>query len=370
MEANYKETNSISASLKSYPMNGGEGPNSYANNSSLYQKRGLDIAKTFLYEEINKKLDVKLLCSSSNSFNIADLGCSVGPNTFLTIQNIIEAIKFNFQSQNLNPNTIEFQVFFNDHTLNDFNTLFKSLPSDRNYFAAGVPGTFHGSLFPKASLHFVHSSYSIQWLSKAPDEVQDEGSLAWNKGRILQDGSEDVEKAYASQFADDMVSFLRARAMEIVPGGFMALLLPCIPHGANPSNCSLIANLELMGSCLMDLAKRGLVEEAKVDSFNLPLYFATKQEIELLIQRNGCFKIKRMEQMERLMGDITRPTVEKFALLMRAGFEGIIKQHFGSHEFIEELFNHYTDKLIDHGLFLDSSYMPMFDLFVFLNRIK
>ncbi|XP_031285284.1 loganic acid O-methyltransferase-like isoform X2 [Pistacia vera] len=342
MEANYKETNSISASLKSYPMNGGEGPYSYANNSSLYQKRGLDIAKTFLYEEITKKLDVKLLCSSSNSFNIADLGCSVGPNTFLTIQNIIEAIKFNFQSQNLNPNTIEFQVFFNDHTLNDFNTLFKSLPSDRNYFAAGVPGTFHGSLFPKASLHFVHSSYSIQWLSKAPDEVQDQGSLAWNKGRILQDGSEDVEKAYASQFADDMVSFLRARAMEIVPGGFMALLLPCIPHGANPSNCSLIANLELMGSCLMDLAKR----------------------------RNGCFKIERMEQMERPMGDITRPTVEKFALLMRAGFEGIIKQHFGSHEFIEELFNHYTDKLIDHGLFLDSSYMPMLDLFVFLNRIK
>ncbi|KAJ0037820.1 hypothetical protein Pint_22196 [Pistacia integerrima] len=79
---------------------------------------------------------------------------------------------------------------------------------------------------------------------------------------------------------------------------------------------------------------QGLVEEAKVDSFNLPFYFATKQEMELLIQRNGCFKIERMEQMDRPMRDISRPTVEKFASLMRAGFEGIVKQHFGSDELI------------------------------------
>nr|POE51928.1 putative s-adenosylmethionine-dependent methyltransferase at5g38100 [Quercus suber] len=29
---------------------------------------------------------------------------------------------------------------------NDFNTLFKSLPPNRQYFAVGVPGSFHGIL--------------------------------------------------------------------------------------------------------------------------------------------------------------------------------------------------------------------------------
>ncbi|KAK7849230.1 putative s-adenosylmethionine-dependent methyltransferase [Quercus suber] len=56
-------------------------------------------------------------------------------------------------------------VFFNDQFSNDFNTLFISLPPNRQYFAAGVPGSFYGRLFPKASLHFIHSSYALQWLS-------------------------------------------------------------------------------------------------------------------------------------------------------------------------------------------------------------
>ncbi|KAL0409410.1 UNVERIFIED_CONTAM: Farnesoic acid carboxyl-O-methyltransferase, partial [Sesamum radiatum] len=49
-------------------------------------------------------------------------------------------------------------VFFNDKVGNDFNTLFSSLPSERLYYATGVPGSFHGRLLPKASLHFAYSS--------------------------------------------------------------------------------------------------------------------------------------------------------------------------------------------------------------------
>ena len=31
---------------------------------------------------------------------------------------------------------------------------------------SGTPGSFYGRLFPSNSLHFVHSSYSLQWLSQ------------------------------------------------------------------------------------------------------------------------------------------------------------------------------------------------------------
>lgn len=127
----------------------------------------MESIKTIIHESIVEKLDVNSFLIFSTSFNIADLGCSVGPNTFIAVQNIIESVTLKYKSQNLNPiSDIEYHVFFNDQTFNDFNTLFKSLPLDRQYFAAGVPGFFHGRLFPKESLHFVHCSYALQWMSK------------------------------------------------------------------------------------------------------------------------------------------------------------------------------------------------------------
>ena len=51
----------------------------------------------------------------STKVAIADLGCSVGPNTFFTVQNLIEAVQKKWPSETL----LEFQVFFNDHLGND-----------------------------------------------------------------------------------------------------------------------------------------------------------------------------------------------------------------------------------------------------------
>ncbi|KDO64749.1 hypothetical protein CISIN_1g042525mg, partial [Citrus sinensis] len=68
--------------------------------------------------------------------------------------------------------TQEFRIFFNDHTSNDFNTLFKSLPPERNYFAASVPGAFYGALISQGIIASVNSSHSVRWLSSVPNEVE------------------------------------------------------------------------------------------------------------------------------------------------------------------------------------------------------
>ncbi|KAI9087086.1 hypothetical protein K1719_030921 [Acacia pycnantha] len=194
--------------------------------------------------------------SSENPICIADLGCSTGPNTFAAAQNIIEAIELQCQSQN--QSTLQFFVFFNDQVSNDFNTLFQKLPPNRNYFAAGVPGSFYGPLFPRQSLHLVHSSSSLTWLSKLPKELTDRSCGAWNKGRVYYTNApKEIEDAYKKQFKMDLMTFLQARAQELVGNGIMILLIPPAPDVIDYSVNLFAAGkyYELLGSSLMDMAK-------------------------------------------------------------------------------------------------------------------
>ncbi|CAN6577799.1 unnamed protein product [Malus baccata var. baccata] len=237
-----------------FTMNGGDGLYSYSKNST-FQRKAIDAAKELINEAVFERLDTESF--SSSAFRVTDLGCSVGPNTFLAVQNIVDALEQKYQSQGHNSQLLELQVFFNDHAFNDFNELFRSLPADRRYYATGVPGSFHSRLFPKDFLHFVYSSYALQCLSKVPEEVADINSPAWNKGRIYYSNSEDqVVKAYEAQYAKDMGCLLNARAQEIVCGGLMAFVVPGRPNGVPHTQVFGNKVIELIGSCLMDMANK------------------------------------------------------------------------------------------------------------------
>lgn len=205
---------------------------------------------------IQEKFDLKQLLATSPTLRLADLGCSVGPNTFISMDTVLEVVENKCITQRLDSENIDYQVFFSDHTSNDFDTLFAYLPSGRQYFAAGVPGTFHGRLFPDSSLHFVHSSYALQWLSKVLEELLDQSSRTWNKGRIYYTSSpSEVVDAYSAQYARDLGAFLDARAKEVVPGSMVMLILPGIGSDA-PLSCIAIGFMyDLLGSSLMDMAK-------------------------------------------------------------------------------------------------------------------
>ena len=207
--------------------------------------------KSILYV---RKLDIQQLSlATSEPLRIADLGCSCGPNTILAIQNIVEAVEHKFQTHGLSP---EFQVFFNDQVSNDFDSLFASLPVGRKYYAACVPGSFHDCLFPTASLHFVYSSCALNWLSKVPKRVVDKTDPAWNQGRIHYTGApKEVFEAYSDQFSKDIDSFLQARVKELAPGGLMALVIPAVPDVIAHPQVTTGSEFELVGSCLLDMAK-------------------------------------------------------------------------------------------------------------------
>ncbi|KAF8398924.1 hypothetical protein HHK36_014789 [Tetracentron sinense] len=348
---------------ESYPMIGGDGPYSYAKNSEI-QRAAINDAKTMIDEGIAKNLDIEHLPFDLNTFRIADLGCSVGPNTFIAVQNIITAVEHKYQSKGLKSSIPEFQVFFSDHSSNDFNTLFTSLPLKRRYFAAGVPGSFHGRLFPKASLHFVFSAYALHWLSKVPKEVEDKNCLVWNKGKILCTSvRNEVVEAYSAQFAKDIETFLYARAQELVSGGLIALIIPGIPNQTPHSESNLGPVFDLLGSSLMDMAKMGLFSETKVDSFKLPMYTPSPQELEGLVERNGCFSIKKFDVVAPSM----KFNAQRCLMCFRAVMEGIISEHFGT-KIIDELFDRCSAKLEKFSFSVDSDYSKENQLFVILKR--
>lgn len=351
----------------SQPMVGGDGAHSYVKNSSS-QRRVIEGAKELINEAIADKLDLKLLkINTSSTFQVADLGCSTGPNTFIAVQSIIEAIELKLlQAGHKNPSTVEFQVFFNDQPENDFNTLFKTLPHSRKYFAAGVPGFFQNRLFPKSTLHIVLSSYALHWISKIPKEIAGGNSLAWNKENIRNKRFvKEVAEAYSAQFKNDIESFLNARAQELVAGGLMFILIAAVPDGIPMSRTTFGIFYDVFGSCLMDMAKMGITSEEKIDSFNMPNHQPTPKELESIIKTNKYFTIERMEELSNPVGQSIL-FARDHTSAVRAVSEGVVQEHFGG-EFVEPFFNHFTVKVEENASRIEK-FQNSIDLFVLLKR--
>ncbi|KAM3218043.1 loganic acid O-methyltransferase-like isoform X2 [Capsicum annuum] len=339
----------------SFPMNAGDGPYSYFKNSHL-QREVLDNSKEMVRDAITRKLDIKkIMLSSSNTLCLADFGCSIGPNTFIAMQHVVQSLKEKYH----NTNILEFEVFFNDHVTNDFNTLFRSVPIDRSYYAFGVPGTFHGKLFPSRSIHFAHCSTAIHWLSKCPEELLDEKSPAWNKGLIHYVGTSNVEvlNAYVAQFEKDMEMFLDARAEEIVEGGMMVIISP------QSSECL----VKFFGSSLMDLVSEGKIDESLVNSFNLPIYFPSLEDMAKAVEKNDYFSIEIIELTYPKSKLVDEADAKTLIINLRAVLEVLFVNHFGS-EIAEEAFARTTLKSDEISTWMKTNYQKACQLFVALKR--
>ncbi|XVF83910.1 hypothetical protein PTKIN_Ptkin16aG0532000 [Pterospermum kingtungense] len=204
-------------------MNKGEGETSYVKRSKYTQKVAA-ITQPIVYKAAQSVIAEDFCCQQV--VNVADLGCSCGPNTFTVISTVIESMVE--RCSYLKCQVPEIQFYLNDLVGNDFNTLFKGLSDLQEkykhvtWFAMGAPG----GLFPRNTLHLVHSSYSVHWLSKAPKVTSEEG-LPLNKGRIYisKTSSSEVRKAYLSQFQEDFFTFLKCRSSELMPNGRMVVII-------------------------------------------------------------------------------------------------------------------------------------------------
>ncbi|CAN0902278.1 Probable S-adenosylmethionine-dependent methyltransferase At5g37990 [Linum grandiflorum] len=369
------------ATTATYPMNGGNGLHSYTTNST-YQRGPAEAIKDLTNKVIASNLD-NILNQNITHIRVSDMGCSVGPNTFLTIQSIIGSIQNNLRPDNSSP--MEFQVFLNDHVSNDFNTVFaQSLFhqdfSSSSYYLAGVPGSFHDRLFPSSFLHLVHTSYALQWLSKVPDPVLEIDSPAWNPENVCYSrGGDKTEIAYRDQFSEDFMKFLNSREREVAPGGIVLVVIPGRSDGMTHSHVTSNITYNVMGDCLKDMVHQGKISQEKLNKLNIPIYFPSPDELKSTIKSNGTFTIEMLECIGQGKGPGTAESkANAISSHLRAGFEALLEDHFQNDTVhdqtlpfpMDELFDCFTRKLLSCGFFEDGESGLAFTIFAALKRQK
>ncbi|XP_042404155.1 anthranilate O-methyltransferase 3-like isoform X1 [Zingiber officinale] len=346
----------------------GAGETSYATNSRL-QEKAIYRTKPILanaIEEVYKELVPEHMV-------IVDLGCSSGPNTFIVVSQVLNIIvELRRMMEMKKP--LEVQFLLNDLPGNDFNYVFQSLHKFKKkveeetkgellvpYYVVGVPGSFYGRLFPRASVHFFHSSYSLMWLSQVPKELEHEQGVPLNKGNIYwTETTPQVEKAYREQYKKDFLTFLRSRYTELNMGGGMVLTF-LGRRKRTPGHGDLCHLYGLLAEALNSMVLEGILSEEKVDTFNLPLYGPFLEDVKSVIHHEGLFNLDRVEIFESNWDpfDDSEDHSFNFALrnytksaknvadCIRAVLEPLIVHQFGD-AILDDLFTRYTHNVSKH----------------------
>ncbi|CAO2202965.1 unnamed protein product [Urochloa humidicola] len=198
---------------------------------------------------------------------------------------------------------LQLHVFLNDLPRNDFNAVFRQLPSSlvaaSGFLVSAWPGSFYGPVFPDASLDYVVSSSSLHFLSKAPAMKVASGGEHLNKGRVYvsADSPAAVMEAYGAQFEADFSTFLRCRAAETRPGGLL-LLTFVARRTARPTAHDCYLWDGALADALADMAAAGLVGEEQANSFNVPFYGACPDELVEVVSKEGSFTVSTVQLFE------------------------------------------------------------------------
>ena len=107
---------------------------------------------------------------------------------------------------------------------------------------------------------------------------------------------------------------------------------------------------------------QGLVEEEKIDSFNVPYYAPCPEELKSVVKTEGSFVVDRLESFEidwdggvssNSISEAHKTDLETFssgqrvAKTIRAVVESMLESHFGK-QIMDDLFYRYSAIVDDH----------------------
>ncbi|KAG2610366.1 hypothetical protein PVAP13_4KG188100 [Panicum virgatum] len=300
-----------------------DGETSYVNNSR-HQQKALVETKPVLEKAVAQ------VCAAVLSRNlvVCDLGCGSGRNTLIFLSEVIDATR---------GHPVELQFFLNDLPGNDFNHIFQSFEQFKNLTVADYKGKI------------LHPFYitGLPWSVVSYVLDGNEGNIY-----IAKTTSPSVVELYQEQF-QDLILFLELRYKELAFGGQMVLTFLGRKEDDVYSG-SMNYIYELLAQSLQSLVEKNLVNQKKLNSFNLQIYGASVAEVKKVINQSGLFDINRInlfgsnwdpynDSEDNNVLDSIQSGVN-IAKSIRAVMETLLVIHFG--EFmIETLFEEFTRKV-------------------------
>ncbi|KAJ0739790.1 putative SAM dependent carboxyl methyltransferase, methyltransferase, alpha-helical capping [Helianthus annuus] len=163
-----------------------------------------------------------------------------------------------------------------------------------------------------------------------------------------------VFKTYRKQFEKDFTKLLLLRSQEMISGGRMILTIPS-RSVADPTSEDCCIIWELPAKSLVDMVKEGLVQESKINSFNIPYYTPYEDEVRDVIQQEGSFSLHSLNgfplhwepyNTDTNVSDLPVRGINT-AKLIRAVIEPTMATHFGK-SIMDLLFKKYQEHVVDH----------------------
>lgn len=191
------------------------------------------------------------------TFGLADFGCSEGKNSVLAMRRVLAA------ARERRPG-LPALVVHNDLPGNNFNALFAHLRDAYAppTWALASSGSFFESVLPPGSLHVGCCFSAVHWLSAVPPVPDPRGVLFTRM-------SEPSRKILAAQAASDWRRFLSARALELVPGGRLVLVMGG-RNGQDVAGGQMYALLDELLQADPELSQRPFV---------MPIYYRSEEEV-------------------------------------------------------------------------------------------
>jgi hypothetical protein len=211
----------------------------------------------------------------AGALGLADFGCPEGRNSIAVMRSLIPLLRRRTDRHILTIHC--------DLPTNDFSSLFAGLrPDGRSVFGNGVSscavgGSMYDSVLPRNCLHIATCFNAIGFLSRRPIDRLPGYILPNGPSRLRGIGtvSEAERSVFAEQASRDVESFLRARAIELVPGG--KVLLQVFGAGDIKRCCDGV--YDVLNDAVLEVLDDRMIERAAYDAYYQPVYFRTLDEL-------------------------------------------------------------------------------------------
>lgn len=287
------------------------------------------------------------LSGSSSTLGLADFGCSEGRNSMAVMQRLTAALRARTSRS--------IQTIHSDLPTNDYSELFRKLRPDGHAafesaetYSAVVGGSMFDQLLPPRAIHLAMTFNAIGFLSRRPvDRLAD---YILPNGPSAQRGVGSVSKAdrdaFAARAQADLVSFLTARAAELVPGGKLLVQV----FGSGPVHRTCDGIYDALNDAALELLDTGLIDRAGYEAFYQPVYFRTLEELTAPVAKPEAplakmFRLERAETYEvavpfvealRRSGDVDQ-FAQDYTNFFRAFTEPVLRECFAAHPRLEHL---------------------------------